>query len=63
MKQVSKLELPIVLGVSALLILLSVLAVAATRRAPTVEVIRGSDPSAPKPVPALMREGEAPALK
>lgn len=63
MKQVIKNELPIVLGTAALLIVLSILAVAATRRAPTVEVIRGSDPFAPKPVPELMRKAETPAVK
>lgn len=63
MKPVSRLELPIALATAALLIALSVLAVFATRRAPTVEVIRGSDPFAPKPAPELMRTGETPAVK
>jgi hypothetical protein len=63
MKPVSKPELPIALGTLAFLILVSLLAVAATRHAPTVEIIRGSDPLAPKPAPALMREGETPAVR
>lgn len=63
MKSVSKLELPMVLGTLAFLILVSALAIAATRRAPPVEVIQGPNPYAPKPAPELMRTGETPAVK
>ncbi|OGL66760.1 hypothetical protein A2856_03275 [Candidatus Uhrbacteria bacterium RIFCSPHIGHO2_01_FULL_63_20] len=59
MKSVSKLELPIAIGAAAFLVAVSLLAIAATRRTPTVEIIESPSPSVSKPLPA----GETPVSR